>query len=180
MITALEEAISQNTKELSNANAEISKKDQHVADLEDELSCREQALSNAKDVIAEKDRTIDGLKDAITQQEAVIAEKEKALEQAISDIQRLQTATEEGGLAIADKDRHIHSYRQELYSVYTSKSWRYTLPIRKVGTVARRILSIPHRPWLRTKTKQVYFMLPALVRNSRLVENLKNRFKEKD
>ena len=179
-ITALEGIISQNRKELGVANAGITEKERQVTDLEDELGRKEQALSDVKDVIAEKDRMIGDLNDANTQKETVIAEKDQVLEKANIDIANLQVTTAERGLAITDKDRQIHSHREELYSVYTSKSWRYTFAMRKVGTVARRIVSILHRPWLRTKIKQVYFLLPPFLRNSRLIDTLKNRFKNKE
>jgi len=39
-------------------------------------------------------------------------------------------------------DRVIARYREELYSVYTSRSWRYTAPLRKIGTLVRRVLKL--------------------------------------
>ena len=235
-ITVLQEIISQNTKELRDANAGITQKERQVAGLENELGCRKQALSDIKDVIVEKERalenantdianlraavaeneqtladantaiaenestitaleetiyqkdavitekskTIDDLNDINAQKETVIAEKDQVLENANADIVNLQAAITEKESVLADKDRQIHGYREELYSVYTSKSWRYTLPMRKAGTRVRHILSIPHHPWFRAKIKRVYFLLPALVRKSRLVETLKNRFKNKE
>ncbi|MHC5161846.1 MAG: hypothetical protein ACYSO4_01800, partial [Planctomycetota bacterium] len=82
--------------------------------------------------------------------------------------------------AAAEKVRQIHAYREELYSVYASKSWRYTLLMRKVGTVIRRIHSVPHKPRLRGMIKRAYFLLPSFIRNTRCVDSLKNRFKQKE
>ena len=82
--------------------------------------------------------------------------------------------------AIAKKDQAIAHYREELYTVYTSRSWRYTTPLRKIGTLIRRVLRLPHKPRIRAVIKRAYFMLPAFIRNSRLFENLKNRFKSKE
>lgn len=81
---------------------------------------------------------------------------------------------------IAKKDQATAHYREELYSVYTSRSWRYTTPLRKIGTLIRRILRLPHKPRIRAVIKQAYFMLPAFIRKSRLIKNLKNRFKSKE
>jgi len=172
-IANLQAAVAENEQALADANTIITEKGEAVMALEE-------AISQKDDMVAEKNRTIGDLRDTNAQQETVIAERDQALKKANTDIANLQSITAEKDYAIADKDRQIHSYRQELYSVYTSRSWRFTLPMRKVGTVIRRILTIPHRPWLRAKIKWVYFLMPALVRNSRLIDNLKNRFKNKE
>jgi len=86
----------------------------------------------------------------------------------------------ENDRVIAEKDRAIAHYREELYGVYTSRSWRYTAPLRKIGTLVRRVLRLLHKSWIRAVIKRAYFLLPPLIRNSRFVENLKNRFKSKE
>ena len=158
---------------LAEANSIITKNNDTIAALEE-------VISQKDNVILEKSRTIGYLKDANTQNETIVAQKGQALEKANADIANLQTIAVEKNLAIANKERQIHAYREELYSVYTSKSWRYTLGMRKVGKLVRRIVSVPHHPWLRAKVKQAYFLLPAFIRNSRLVDNLKNRFKQNE
>lgn len=41
---------------------------------------------------------------------------------------------------ITTKDKAITRYSEELYSVYTSRSWRYTAPLRKIVSTIRNIL----------------------------------------
>lgn len=45
-------------------------------------------------------------------------------------------------VSFLDKERAIVGYREELYSVYTSKSWRYTAPLRKIGRCVKKILKM--------------------------------------
>ena len=105
-------------------------------------------------------------KQTVIEKDQVIAEKD----QVIAEKDRV----------IVEKDRAITNWREELYSVYTSQSWRYTTPLRKIGTLIRRVLRLPHKPRIRAVIKRAYFMLPAFIRKSRLIENLKNRFKSKE
>lgn len=41
--------------------------------------------------------------------------------------------------AIKRADSAIRKYNEELYSVYTSRSWRYTAPLRKIGNLIRSL-----------------------------------------
>jgi len=70
-------------------------------------------------------------------------------------------------------------YHDELYRVYTSHSWRYTAPARKFGSFVRWILAFLLQLRTHMVIKGAYFMLPAFIRNSRLIENLKKRFRSK-
>jgi len=97
-----------------------------------------------------------------------------------SQAQQLRQIITHQDQTIAEKDQAIAHYREELYSVYTSRSWRYTTPLRKIGTLIRRVLRLPHKPRIRAVINRAYFMLPAFIRKSRLTENLKNRFKSKE
>ena len=84
---------------------------------------------------------------------------------------------------IAEKDAEIaemRCYREELYGVYVSRSWRYTAPARKIKSLIGRVLRPLRKPRLRTLIKCAYFMLPAFVRENPLIENLKDRFKERE
>jgi polysaccharide pyruvyl transferase WcaK-like protein len=81
---------------------------------------------------------------------------------------------------IAQKDAEIarmKRYRRELYSVYMSRSWRYTYPLRKAGRLVKQILALLHKPFIRSAIKRVFFLLPAFIRNSKLIKNLEKRFK---
>jgi len=73
-----------------------------------------------------------------------------------------------------------NNYFDELYRVYTSRSWRYTAPARKIGSFVRWILGFKHSSRFQKVLKGVYFMLPTLIRNTRLISNLKKRFKSRD
>ncbi|MBN2588959.1 MAG: FkbM family methyltransferase [Sedimentisphaerales bacterium] len=78
---------------------------------------------------------------------------------------------------ISEKVIEIDRYRDELYRVYTSCSWRYTALFRKIGSFIKRVLLIAHRPRMRLVIKRFYFLIPVRIRNSRTMEKLKNRFK---
>lgn len=109
--------------------------------------------------------------------------KEKKERQLQRQIDRKDRAIAEKDAEITQKDAEIartKRYREELYSVYTSRSWRYTKPLRKAGQLAKQILALLHKQFIRMVIKRVYFMLPAFIRNSRLMEKLKNLFKSKE
>ena len=76
-----------------------------------------------------------------------------------------------------EKDRLIDRYKEELYHVYTSRSWRYTAPFRKAVNIVRNFAIALHMPRIRKIIKNAYFLLPMFVRNSRMIESLKNKFK---
>ncbi len=78
---------------------------------------------------------------------------------------------------ISEKDKAIARYREELYSVYTSRSWRYTAPLRKIGSLLRRMRIMLFKPNIRAVIKRFYFLLPERIRYSKIIENLKDRFK---
>lgn len=100
----------------------------------------------------------------------------RLLDKAKSDIARRDTQ-------IASKNSEIERlkrYHEELYRVYVSRSWRYTAPVRKIGTLICKALNLLHKPRLRVLIKDAYFMLPAFIRKSRFIENLKYRFKSRE
>jgi hypothetical protein len=114
----------------------------------------------------------------LTQKNVEIARRKDA-EIAKKDAEK-NRAIAEKEKAVAEKNRANHRYREELYSVYTSRSWRYTAPARKIGNLIRRLSRLLHKPWIRAVIKRAYFLLPPLIRNSRFVENHKNRFKSRE
>jgi hypothetical protein len=186
-IAKKEQTIASQEEAISQKEAVMAKKDRLLADAEVTIAkkeltitAKEEAISQNKAVIAEKDQALAESASVIVEKDQTIAakdimisEKDQALAQANADLNELKGES-------SDKDQQIHGYREELYSVYTSKSWRYTLLMRKAGTLVRRIVSVPHKPYLRTKLKRAYFLLPAFIRNSRLIDSLKNRFKQKE
>lgn len=74
----------------------------------------------------------------------------------------------------------ISQYREELYGVYTSRSWRWTKPLRKAGAILRRLGRLAYRPRLRAVIKRIYFLLPGFVRRCGFVEDLKAGFKRSE
>lgn len=201
MITSLRDKVSQKEgviiekeQALCEANVIVTEKEQIITTLLDEVSQKEK-------IITEKDQTITRLRDDVFQKEKVITEKDQALRKAnVIITEKDQTITSlrdevsrkdklfreidktltETRTSIVRKDREIHRYREELFSVYSSRSWRCTLPLRKVGSLVRRILTFPHQSRIRAMIKCAYFLLPVFIRNSQMIENLKNRFKTKE
>ncbi|MBN1973071.1 MAG: polysaccharide pyruvyl transferase family protein [Sedimentisphaerales bacterium] len=78
---------------------------------------------------------------------------------------------------ISEKEKANVQYRDELYSVYTSCSWRYTALLRKIGSVVKKILRLPFHERVRSMIKRIYFLIPRQIRCTMIMENLKNRFK---
>ena len=81
---------------------------------------------------------------------------------------------------VSEQDKLIESYREELYSVYTSHSWRYTAPLRKIGSIIRKISRLAFQHCIRRVIKQMYLLLPGRIRRCTVIENMKNRFKTKE
>jgi regulator of replication initiation timing len=162
-----------------------------------DLAQKSQALVKASEQAKQKsflDRENTQLKQVITLRDRALAETKTAISELSKEKSSLERsnaklnqtvaqrdiALTKKDAAIAEKDRAIRRYRDELYSVYTSRSWRVTAPMRKIGTFVRRVTSLAHRPRIRGMIKQVYFLLPGFMRNSHRVQSLKNRFKSKE
>ena len=90
---------------------------------------------------------------------------------------KAQQRNEELISEISKKNVEIDCHRDELYSVYTSRSWRYTALFREIESFIKRVLAITHRPYIRSAIRRFYFLLPRRIRNNSTVKNLKNRFK---
>ena len=80
---------------------------------------------------------------------------------------------------LSDREREIQKYRDELYSVYSSRSWRYTSGLRKIGSRLRLLKSIFYWFGLRQRIKFLYLLIPQRIRCSWAVEGLKNQYKER-
>ena len=79
-------------------------------------------------------------------------------------------------LAEIRNDLLVMRYKEELYDVYRSKSWRYTAIFRKIGDCVRWIARLPYRPAFRKKLKNAYHLLPDSIKFSRGVQKLKDSF----
>jgi len=77
-------------------------------------------------------------------------------------------------------EQNVKKYQAELYSVYTSRSWRYTALLRKMWRLLCQIFSVFYRSFLRKLIKSLYLLLPVQVRNSNFIENLKNYIKDNE
>ena len=162
----LEEERLEITSNLMKRDQAIAKKDTAIVNREKRLAAFESQVQQLQQIITHQDQAIAEKDQAIAKKDQAIAEKDQAIAKKDQ--------------AIAKKDQAIAHYHEELYSVYTSRSWRYTTPLRKIGTLIRRVLRLPHKPRIRAVIKRAYFMLPAFIRKSRLFENLKSRFKSKE
>jgi len=147
------------------------------ADLEEErleitsnLMKRDQAIAKKDTAIVNWEKRLAAFESQVQQLQQIKTHQDQAIADAKSEITKKDT----------EKNRANHRYREELYSVYTSRSWRYTAPLRKIGTLIRRVLRLPHKPRIRAVIKRAYFMLPSFIRNSRLIEKFKERFKSKE
>ncbi len=98
---------------------------------------------------------------------------EKQVQELKETLNNLNLTPSQQKQVISGKDRIIANYRDELYSVYISRSWRYTAFLRKIVSVLR-IMYLPH---IRAIIKRAYFLIPRRIRCSTFIENLKNRFK---
>ena len=77
-----------------------------------------------------------------------------------------------------EKDRLIRQYRDELYRVYTSRSWRYTAPFRKLDAGVRTCISRCYFIFFRKPLKAFYYLLPGRWRSSSCVETLKKKLND--
>jgi ubiquinone/menaquinone biosynthesis C-methylase UbiE len=114
----------------------------------------------------------------ITERELVIAEKDRCLAEKDRCLAEKDKYLAEKKQEIAEKDQMIGRYKEELYSVYTSRSWRYTWPLRKMGGCMRWISTLLHRPAIRDIIKSGYYAIPLPIRYSKAVEFLKSKFKK--
>jgi len=87
---------------------------------------------------------------------------------------------EKNGDSDAEKERLICQYRDELYRVYRSRSWRYTAPFRKMDNMIRKSFGRCYWLFFRKIIKALYFLLPVRIRNSNFVERLKNKIKDNE
>jgi len=109
-----------------------------------------------------------------------VAEEDKIIEELKIKLAREEESLVKKSTEIARRNRSIRTYHDELFSVYMSRSWRYTSPMRKVGTMIRHILAIPHKPQPRAMIKKAYFCLPLPLRNSHPLQYLKEFFKDRE
>ena len=116
----------------------------------------------------------------IAEKELVTAEKDQTIINAKAVIAEKELNSQKDRLAIARRDIEISRYRQELYSVYTSRSWRYTAPLRRCDRIIRSLSCIMHTRGIRKVIKGAYFMLPQRIRQNSIVERLKTRFKRNE
>lgn len=166
VIIAKDEMIAEKKKALKNASALIDEKERAIIAKDGMIAEKEKALEDAGAVIGKKERELAAVA-------ASLSEREQDSKKAYADLQSVQ-------LTLSEKERQVEGCREELYSVYMSRSWRYTLMPRKAGTLVRRLTKIPHKPLIRAKIKQVYFLLPASIRHSQWIDKMKNRFKDKE
>lgn len=97
-----------------------------------------------------------------------------------TELKRANQALLEARVKMADQRRTLRNYHQELYSVYRSRSWRYMRPLRGTAEGIRRLVSVAFRPDVREVLKKMYYLMPGRIRNTRLLENMKNGFKRKE
>ena len=179
--------IMQNQRGLEDAISEVNIKVRKIEVLEKEVSRKTQLLVETCQALKETKAKNMKLQAELTSGKKSIEEKSlqlhgrdsrlRLLEKQITEVKKTLANNE---MIINMKSQDVRRFRDELHSVYTSKSWRYTLPMRKVGMAIWRTQALIHKPHLRAKIKRAYFLLPAFIRNSRWVDNLKNRFKEKE
>jgi len=81
---------------------------------------------------------------------------------------------------MAEQEKTLKKYRQELYSVYRSRSWRFTRPLRGTAEGIRYLSSAAFRPNVRWVLKKLYYLIPGFFRNTWFLEKMKNGFKEKE
>src|SRR4030042_5557532 len=72
---------------------------------------------------------------------------------------------------IAQIEKCLSNYKNDLYSVYVSKSWRYTWLCRKLGSTFRKCFTILYFSVFRKVIKAIYLLLPISIRCSNFVEN---------
>ena len=191
IVSKKKQLISEKEQAIAKANTLIAEKEQTIAKANNLITEKEQTIDKANTLIAEKEQAVAKANNLITLKEqtidnanTLITEKEQALTKANTLITEKEQAVAKANTLIAQKERElskkiktIANYQDELYSVYTSHSWRYTAPLRKIGSILRRGFSIVHWPHIRAVIKRIYFLLPARIRCSIFMENLKNRFK---
>ena len=173
-------SLAQNNHILTNIKAAIAEKELVIAEKDQTIINAKAVIAEKELVIAEKDQTINKAKAVIAEKDRCIAEKDRCIAEKDKCIAEKDKYLAEKNQIIAKKDRVIGHYKEELYSVYTSRSWRYTWPLRRCGKLIRKIFDILHEPRIRKIIKGLYFLIPARIRMSGPVESLKDRFKSKE
>ncbi len=186
-VTDLEEVISQKDRSLQEAAASLSALEQKVTDLEEVISQKDRSLQEAAASLSVLEQKVTDLEEVISQKDRSLQEAAaslSALEQKVTDLEEVisqkDLSLSEMNISISEKDRLIAGYREELYSVYASHSWRYTWLFRKVGDIVRGVQRLVHRPRMRSVIKKIYFRLPRFIRSSRFIENRKVHFKSNE
>ncbi|MDD5135308.1 MAG: class I SAM-dependent methyltransferase [Phycisphaerae bacterium] len=179
--------IAENEQALCKANIAIEEKDQAIEKIQGQVSQKEEIIAQIHDEIFEKDKIIAQGEQTLCKANITVAEKNQIIEKMHSEISQRDKRLQETSKTLTDikasmvrKNREIHHYRRELFSVYSSKSWRYMIPFRKIGSGGRRLVDILHQSKVRAVIKRVYYTLPGFLRNRQTIENLKNNFKDKE
>lgn len=151
---SLSKALDQNDQILQEARTSLSKK---IATLEADVSKRDKLLLQSSATLSEINEKADRYEKHISQLNLLVKEKEHL---------------------IVENHKTISAFRDELYSVYISRSWRYTKYFRKVGGLIRKAKGFVYQPHIRSTIKKNYFRLPIRIRNSRFIQHLKSHFKK--
>ena len=96
-----------------------------------ELNERNRELHTTRETLSERERDIRGLSSELETTEEKLAERDAQVEEQAAEL----GATRE---TLSDRDSEIARLAMQLREIRASTSWRLTIPVRYVGTIARR------------------------------------------
>lgn len=186
-IHGLQAELAQKEQLLTERNRVLTAERQVCSGLQAEKEQALQALQCLQTELAQKDRLLADRNKELDAEEhtrinlRIRNEKRKHLIREIKkQISRREQRFQEMDAVLAKREEDIRSYREELFSVYTSRSWRYTALLRKVRKWLRRISILPYQPPVRTVLKQAYKSLPVFIRSRHSIEACKKHYKRKE
>lgn len=165
--------VDQKDQELSEARASFREHRDLFLGLENQLKRSKKECEDLKNLLEEHERVICRLKQDEALKGQMLKAKEEGLEKARMDLEILRKL-------LFDKNQEIEGYREKLYQVYTSRSWRYTHLFRRTEAMGQRLTTVGHGPLFRGVIKSLYWKLPLALRRSRLLENAKDRYKDRE
>ncbi|MCL6478020.1 MAG: glycosyltransferase [Peptococcaceae bacterium] len=160
-IANLNQAMAERDKQIANFSHAVAERDAKIASLSQAVAEQDGQITSLSHAVAERDGQIANLSQAVAGRDEQIANLNKAVAGRDVQIANLNQAVSErdGQIAslsqmIADRDRQINELEQiykgqvqrleeVLLSVYRSRSWRITAPLRKLMTIMRCIKSQP-------------------------------------
>ena len=132
-IAELNNTIAARDAELGEKNVLIAHMEGTIAELNNLIAARDAEIGEKDVLIAHRDGTIAELNNTIAERDSELGEKNKYIAQLNSGIaSRDAEIVEKNGL-IAAGEAQLHFLSKELGSVYRSKSWRLSYPIRWIS-----------------------------------------------